>query len=136
MADYNVLVYGTDLQAAVCMPSYLVIHIIVYPLQPLGMVTAPVGPPGLMCVGFHCPYDTVFRSSFETFDLVAHKAPFCWMTTVSLLTVYNGQEPALTATVYKKIVGVMVPIASRRVAIKVGAYFDVSTLGSFIEYGG
>ena len=62
--------------AAVGRPSYLIIHIMVYPSQPLGMVTAYEGPLGLICIGFNCPFDTTFRPLSQTFDLIALKAPY------------------------------------------------------------
>jgi hypothetical protein len=127
MASYYFAIYGTDLMAAVGRPSYLVVHIIVYPRQPPGMATALEGPPGLMCVEFDCPFDTTFRSPSRTYDLTAQKAPSSWMNTIVFLTVHNGQEPAFTAKFYIKSAGALVPIGSQHVRVTVGPYFVVST---------
>jgi hypothetical protein len=127
MASYYFAIYGTDLMAAVGRLSYLMFHIMVYPRQSAGMVTAPEGPPGLMCVGFDCPFDTTFRYPSRTYDLTAPKAPYCWMSTITLLTIYNVQEPVFTATVYSKSASALVPIGSQRVRVTVGPHFVVST---------
>lgn len=100
------------------------------------MVTTSEGPPGLMCVGFNLPFNTITRPPAQTHDLVASRAPRCWMNTITLSTVHNGQEPVSTVTFYIKSAGVLFPIASRRVAVTVGLEFIVSTLRPYKEYDG
>lgn len=127
MADHRLSVTGIDLEAAVCHPSFLVINVIFYPSQPLGMVTALEGPPGLMCVGFDCPFST-FRHRPQMFHLEAHKRPYCWKNEITYFVIYDGQEPVFTATVYIKSVNALIPIARKHVTVTVGPDFVASTL--------